>query len=97
MLYQGLSSTERLPADMTGAVLGVVLLSEVSVQSLHEGCPLITDVTLPWLVVPVVSVHVVHHPSEAPTLLAAQLTDAELLTALGYFPLCNFAHWPRFW
>ena len=97
MQYHGLSSAELLPADVTGAGLSVVLLLEVSVKSLHEGCPLMTDVTPPWLVVPVVSVHVVHQPSEAPTLLAAQLTDAELLTALGYFPLCNVAHSPRFW
>ena len=82
MQYHGLSSAELLPADVTGAGLSVVLLLEVSVQSLHEGCPLITDVTLPWLVVPVVAVHVVHQPSEAPTLLAAQLTEAELLTFL---------------
>ena len=82
MQYHGLSSAELLPADGTGTGLGVVLLLEVSVQSLHEGCPLMTDVTPPWLVVPVVSVHVVHQPSEAPTLLAAQLTEAELLTFL---------------
>ena len=82
MQYHGLSSAELLPADVTGARLGVVLLLEVSVQSLHEGCPLMTDVTPPWLVVLVVSVHVVHQPSEAPTLPAAQLTDAELLTFL---------------
>ena len=82
MQYHGLSSAELLPADVTGAGLSVVLLLEVSVQSLHEGCPLMTDVTPPWLVVPVVFVHVVHQPSEAPTLPAAQLTDAELLTFL---------------
>ena len=77
---------------MTGAGLGVVLLIEVSVQSLHEGCPLMTDVTPPWLVVLVVSVHVFHQPSEPPVLFIAELADAEGLDILRDFLLCNFAH-----
>ena len=80
---------------MTGAGLGVVLLIEVSVQSLHEGCPLMTDVTPPWLVVLVVSVHVVHQPSESPALFVANLTDTELLVILRNFPLGHLAHLPR--
>ena len=69
-----------------------MFLLEVSVQSLDESCPLTTEVTPPWLVVLVISVHVVHQPSEAPTLEAAQLTDAELLVTLRYFLLCGLTH-----
>ena len=64
-----------------------MLLLEVPVQSLDEGCPYITEMTPPWLIVFMVSVHVVHQPSEAPALLATQLTDTELSTAVRYLLL----------
>ena len=59
----------------------------MSEQGLGEGGSQVTEVTLPWLVVLVISVHVVHQPSEAPALLATQLTDAELFTAVRYLLL----------
>ena len=57
-------------------------LFEVSVQSLGEGGAKVTDVTLPRLVVLVIPVHVVHQPSESPTLEATQLTDTKFLGSL---------------
>ena len=48
--------------------------------------------TPPWSVVLVISVHVVHQPSEAPALLATQLAQTELLAAVGQFLLSNIAH-----
>ena len=61
MKHHGLSSTEGLPTDWTAAGPGIVVLVEVSVQSLGEGGSQVTEVTLPGLVVLVISVHVVHH------------------------------------
>ena len=82
MLHHCLSSTDRFPTDWADAGLGVVNLFQVSVKSLGEGRPKVTDVTLPWLVVLVISVHVVHHPSESPALEATQLTDTKFLVTL---------------
>ena len=87
MLHHGLRPPDLLPTDVTPAGLGVVLLPEVPVQGLGEGGSQATDVTVPGLVVLVISVHVVHQPSEAPALLATQLTDAELSTAVRYLLL----------
>ena len=67
---------------MTVGPVRVVLLLDVSVQRLDEGSLLITEVTLPGLVVLVISVHVVHQPSESPALLATQLTDTEFFSML---------------
>ena len=82
MEHHGLSSSERFPTDWTAAGLGVVIRIEVSVQSLGEGCSQVTEVTLPRLVVLVVSVHVVHQPSESSALLITQLTDTKFLATL---------------
>ena len=82
---------------MTGTATNPVLLLQVSVQSLHEGCPLTTEMTYPRFVVLVVSVHVVHQPSEPSALFLTELTDAELFGVLIDFSLGNFAHfspWP---
>ena len=77
VLHHCLSSTETFPTNWADAGPGVVNLFEVSVQSLGEGRPKVTDVTLPRLVVLVIPVHVVHQPSESPALFAAQLTGNE--------------------
>ena len=95
VLHHGLRPPDLLPTDGTPAGLGVVLLLEVSVQGLGEGGPQATDVTLPGLVVLVISVHVVHQPSEPPTLEVTQLTDTKLPATLRYLLLCNLAHQPR--
>ena len=50
-------------------------LLEVSVESLDEGCFVITEGALPRRVVAVVPVHVVHKTSEPPALLAARDGD----------------------
>ena len=92
MKHHGLSSTEGLPTDWTAAGPGIVVLVEVSVQSLGEGGFQVTEVTLPGLVVLVISVHVVHNTTESATLEATQLTDTELPAALRYLLLCNLAH-----
>ena len=92
MLHHGLGPPDLLQTDVTPAGLGVVLLPEVPVQALGEGGSQATDVTMPGLVVLVISVHVVHQPSEAPTLETTQLTDAELLVTLRYFLLCGLTH-----
>ena len=92
MKHHGLRSTEGLPTDWTAAGPGIVVLVEVSVQSLGEGGFQVTEVTLPGLVVLVISVHVVHNTTESATLEATQLTDTELPAALRYFLLCNLAH-----
>ena len=95
MKHHGLRSTEGLPTDWTAAGPGIVVLVEVSVQSLGEGGSQATDVTMPGLVVLVISVHVVHQPSESPALFVANLTDTELLVILRNFPLGQLAHLPR--
>ena len=92
VMQHGLRSGEHLPTDGTGTSAGGVLLLQVSVESLGEGCPHITDVTSPGFVVLVVPVHVIHQPTEAPTLFVADLADTELLVILGYFPLGDLAH-----
>ena len=66
-------------------------LLEVSVESLDEGCLVITEGALPRRVVAVVPVHVVHQPAEAPALLGAQLAHAELLVVLRDLPLGQLA------
>ena len=95
VVQHGLGPGEHLPTDGTGTAAGPVLLLQVSVESLHEGSPHVTDVTTPGLVVLVVSVHVVHQPSESPALFVANLTDTELLVILRNFPLGHLAHLPR--
>ena len=92
MVQHGLGPGEHLPTDGTGTAAGPVLLLQVSVECLDEGCPHITEVTSPGFVVLVVPVHVVHQPSEAPALFVANLADTELLVILGYFPLGHLAH-----
>ena len=87
MMKHGLSSRIKFATEGADCSRGVMFLFEVSVQSLDESCPLTTEVTSPWLVVLVISVHVVHQPSEAPALLATQLTDTELSTAVRYLLL----------
>ena len=66
----------------------------MSVQSLDEGCPHITDVASPGFVVLVVSVHVVHEASEPPALFVTDLADTELFIVLGNFSLGDLAHLP---
>ena len=85
MEKHGLGSGKGLPTGLTGALVITVLLLEVSVQSLHEGCPNTTEMTDPGFEVLVVSVHVVHQPSEPPALFLTNLTDAELLVIIRYF------------
>ena len=51
--------------------LDAVFLLQVSVQSLNKGCLVIANMTPPGFVVLVVSVHVVHQPSEPSALLLA--------------------------
>ena len=68
-----LGSLQLHSTARTGTGLGVVLLSQVSVESLHEGCPDVTDVTLPGFVVLVLAMHVIHQPPNPPTLLVAEL------------------------
>ena len=94
MVQHGLGPGEHLPTDGTGTPAGPVLLLQVSVQGLDEGCPDITEMTSPGFVVLVVSVHVVHQPAEATTLFVTNLTDTELLVILGYFPLGDLTHLP---
>ena len=106
MLQHGLSSGVKLSTDRTVGPGRVMLLLEVSVQRLDEGKLLITEVTAPWLVVRMFSVHVVHQPSESPALLATQLADTEPfpmlrksnLSRVTYFSLfdllCGFCPWP---
>ena len=92
VMEHGLSSAEHLPTDRAGTSTDPVLLLQVSVESLDEGCPLITEVTSPGFVVLVIPVHVLHQPSESPALFVTNLADTELLVILGYFPLGHFAH-----
>ena len=94
VMQHGLSSGEDLPTHGAGTSAGAVLLLQVPVESLGEGCPHITDVTSPGFVVLVVPVHVVHQPSEAPALFVANLANTELLVILRYFPLGDLAHLP---
>ena len=68
VMEHGLSPAEHLPTDRTGPAIHPVLLLQVSVESLHEGRSLLTEVTSPGFVVLMVSVHVVHQPSETATL-----------------------------
>ena len=96
MLEHGLSSGEEFPTDRTVGPGRVVLLLEVTVQSLDEGSLLITKVTAPRLVVLVISVHVVHQPSESPALLATELADTEPFVMLRKFNLGSIAHFSLF-
>ena len=73
MRPHGLGPGVDFTTRRTGGSVNVVFSLEVSVESLHEGSPHVTDVTTPGLVVLVVSVHVVHQASEAATLLAEDL------------------------
>ena len=92
MMKHGLSSRIKFATEGADCSLGFMFLFEVSVQSLDESCPLTTEVTPPGLVVLVISVHVVHQPSEAPALLATQLTDAEPFVMLRESLLGGVAH-----
>ena len=85
MEQHGLGPGECFPTNMAGTATCLVLLLEVSVQSLHEGCPNTTEMTGPGFEVLVISVHVVHQPSEPPALFLTNLTDAELLVIIRYF------------
>ena len=71
VVQHGLSPAEHFPTDRAGPPADAVLLLEVPEESLHEGSPLVTDVTSPGLVVLVISVHVVHQSSETAALLIA--------------------------
>ena len=82
MMKHGLSSRIKFATEGADCSRGVMFLFEVSVQSLGECRPKVTEMTHPRLVVLVIPVHVVHQPSEAPALLLTQLTHAELLVAL---------------
>ena len=73
MVQHRLSPGEHLTTDGAGAATSSVLLLQVSVESLHEGCPDVTDVTLPGFVVLVLAMHVIHQPPNPPTLLVAEL------------------------
>ena len=96
MMKHGLSSGVELSTDRTVGPRRVVLLLEVSVQRLDEGSLLMTEVTLPRLVVLMVFVHVVHQPSESPTLLATQLADTEPFEMLRKFDLGSIAQFSLF-
>ena len=91
-MEHGLSPAENLPTDWTRSPSHPVLLLQVAVESLDECCPLITNVTSPGFVVLVVSVHVVHQPSEPTALFVAELTDAEGLDTRGDFLLGCVTH-----
>ena len=91
-MKHGLSSRIKFATEGADCSLGFMFLFEVSVQSLDESCPLTTEVTPPGLVVLVISVHVVHQPSEAPTLLATQLTDTGNCMMLQESLLGGVAH-----
>ena len=97
MLEHGLSSGVKFPTDRTVGPGRGVLLLEVSVQRLDEGSLLITEVTAPRLVVLVISVHVVHQPSESPALLATQLADTEFFSMLRKFTPCRITHFSLFY
>ena len=92
MKEHGLSPGECFTTNVTGTPICTMLLFEVPVESLDEGCPYITEMTPPGLIVFMVSVHVVHQPSEAPALLATQLAQTELLAAVRYFLLGTLGH-----
>ena len=77
-MEHGLSSTEHFATDWTGTSTDPVLLLQVSVESLDEGCPLITEMTSPGFVVRVVSVHVVHQPAEPSALFVTHLGKGSL-------------------
>ena len=80
----GLSPGVRLPTLGAGALVHLVDLLQMSVESLHEGRAGGAETALPGLVVAVVFVHVVHQPSEPPALFLAQLANTELLVVLSY-------------
>ena len=81
-----------LATSGTKSSVNIVFSLEVSVESLHKGCPLIAEVTSPGFVVLVVFVHVVNQPSEPPALFLANLTDAEYFVVLRNFLLGKLAH-----
>ena len=91
-MEHGLSPAKDLPTNRAGSSTHPVVLLQVAVESLDEGCPLITNVTSPGFVVLVVPVHVVHQPSEPTALFIAELTDAEDLDTRGDFLLGCVAH-----
>ena len=80
----GLGSGVGLPTLGAGALVHLVDLLQMSVQSLHEGFAGVAEATLPRFVIAVVSVHVVHQASEPPALFLAELADTELLVVLSY-------------
>ena len=67
----GLGPGVSLPTLGAGALVDLVDLLEVSVQSLDEGGAGVAVAAFPGLVVTVISVHVVHQPSEPSALLGA--------------------------
>ena len=96
MLQHGLSSGVEMSTDRTVGPGKVVLLLEVFVQRLDEGSLLMTDVTAPWLVVLMITVHVVHQSSESPALLATKLADTEPFSMLRKSNLRRFTHFSLF-
>ena len=86
-----------LPTSGTKSSVNIVFSLEVSVESLHEGCPLIAEVTSPGFVVRVVFVHVVHHPSEPLALFLTNIAEAEYFVVLRNFLLGNFGHGSFLW
>ena len=79
----GLGSGVGLPALWAGALVHLVDLLQMSVQSLHESFTGVAEAALPRFVVAVVFVHVVHQASEPPALFLAELADTELLVVLS--------------
>ena len=92
MRPHGLGPGVDFATRRTGGSVNVMFSLQMSVESLHEGCPLITEVTSPGFVVLVVFVHVVNQPSEPPALFLANLTDAEYFVVLRNFLLGSFGH-----
>ena len=90
-----LSSGVSFPTLGAGALVDLVDLFEVPVQRLNECRAGVAEAALPWFVVGVVFMHVVHQPPEPAALLRAELADAELLVVfcdllLGEFTQLSF-------
>ena len=52
-----------------------MFLVKVFVESFHEGCLHITNVTSPGFIISVIAVHVIHQPSESTALFPTQLWE----------------------
>ena len=97
MRPQGLGPGVDFTTNGTVSSVSIVFSLQVSVESLHEGCPFITEVTSPGFVVRVVHVHVVNQPSEPPALFLTNLAKAKNSVVLSDFLLCNFVHGSFLW